>query len=68
MSIELNGKPAIRILARFIRSYRRKGKLSLLFDCEGDEVWFPNEFVKDEGQTILIEEWLYNAKVSKGEL
>jgi len=68
--LRLNEKPAIRIAARFIRSYKRKGATSLLFNCEGDEVWFPSNHVKSEDAegTLLIEEWLYNAKVGKGEL
>jgi hypothetical protein len=68
-NIRLNGKAAVRIAARYIRSFRRKGKVSKLFDCEGDEVWFPSEYIKDEGEgIILIEKWLYDAKVNNGEL
>ena len=67
--IRLNGKAAARIAARYIRSFKRKGKISKLFDCEGDEVWFPSEYIKEEVEgTILIEKWLYDKKVNNGEL
>ena len=67
--LRLNGKHAIKINARLIRSFSRKGKTSQLFDCEGDEVWFPSEFVKDNKDgTILVEKWLYDKKVEEGQL
>jgi hypothetical protein len=69
--LRLNGKPAVRINARHIRDYKRAGgKLSKLFDCEGDEVWFPDQCVKIEagGSTLLVEQWLYNKKVEDGQL
>ena len=69
--LRLNGKPSVRIKARHIRNYKRGGgKLQRLFDCEGDEVWFPDQFIQIEagGETILIEQWLYDKKVADGQL
>lgn len=67
--IRLNDKPAIRIKGYKIRSYKRDGKSSTLCNCEGDQIWFPDKYIKfEDGGTMLIEEWLYNAKVAKGEL
>lgn len=66
-NLRLNGKPAIRIAARKLRIFKRAGKTNILFDCEGDQVWLPGAFIKEEANgTILIEEWLYNAKVAEG--
>jgi hypothetical protein len=62
--LRLNGVPAIRIAAIKIRDYNK----SVLMDCEGDQVWLPLSKIKIEDKTILIEEWLYNAKVEAGEL
>lgn len=66
----LNKKPAVRINARYIARYKRKGKISWLFNCEGKQIWFPAKSVKKEasGTTILVEKWLYEDKVEKGEL
>jgi hypothetical protein len=69
--LRLNGKPAVRINAKHIRDYKGKGgKISKLFDCEGDEVWFPEQYVKIEngGNTLLIEQWLYDKKAEDGQL
>jgi len=63
--IRLNNVPAVRIAAKLIK----QGPNTVLMDCEGDEVWFPKKHVQiEEDGTMLIEEWLYNAKVRKGEL
>jgi hypothetical protein len=67
-NLRVNNKEAIRITARKIRSFKRQGKLSILFDCEGDEVWFPSAHIQQEDGTILIEKWLYDAKVKDGQL
>lgn len=70
-NLRLNDKPAVRINARHIRDYKRAGgKQSRLFDCEGDEVWFPAQCVKIElgDKTILVEKWLYDKKVADGQL
>lgn len=68
-NLRLNDKPAIRIAARRLRQFKRGGKTSILFDCEGDQVWFPEAYIKEEvGGTLLIEEWLYSRKVEEGSL
>lgn len=61
----LNNKPAIKIYGSFIRTY----KTSTLVNCEGDEVWFPTNRIEllHNGE-MLVEEWLYNAKVKEGKL
>lgn len=64
-NLRLNNIPAVKIKAEIIRVY---GK-NVLMDCEGDEVWFPGDRVEiNPNGTILIEEWLYNAKVKEGKL
>ena len=64
-NLRLNDIPAVRIAAKLIK----QGPNTVLMDCEGDEVWFPKKHIEiEKEQTMLIEEWLYNAKVSKGEL
>lgn len=58
-AFEVNGKPALKILARQIL---QKDK-AILFDCEGDEVWLPKSCVSIENsEIILIQEWLYKQK------
>lgn len=66
----LNDKPAVKIIGKKIREYKNcRGKVNILCDCEGDIVWFPSKHIQiNNDNTILIEEWLYNAKVAKGEL
>lgn len=69
--LRLNDKPAIRIEGTFIKAYKsiKTGKASVLCDCEGDEVWFPKQCISiNPDGTILVEEWLYKAKVEAGEL
>ena len=68
--LRLNGKPAVKINGLKIREYTNcRGKKNILCDCEGDLIWFPSKHIKlNDDATILMEEWLYNAKVSKGEL
>jgi len=69
--LRLNNKPAIKIAGTLIRGYKsiKTGKASILCDCEGDEVRFPKQYVKlNIDGTILIEEWLYRAKVEAAEL
>jgi hypothetical protein len=60
---------AVRINARKITMYKRRGKISYLFDCEGKEVWFPSENIKIEPDNkLLVERWLYERKIENGEL
>lgn len=63
--LRLNDKPAVKINGKEIRPYNN----STLVNCEGDEVWLPTDRIKiNSDGTILIEEWLYNAKVKEGKL
>lgn len=64
-NIRLNGKPAIKINAKKMWNWGE----STLMNCEGDQVYFPTKCIQinDDG-TMLIEEWLYNAKVKEGKL
>lgn len=65
-NLRINNHPAVKIKAEIIRVY---GK-SILMDCEGDEVWFPKDRVEINSSdgTMLVEEWLYIAKVREGRL
>lgn len=69
--LRLNNKPAIKIAGTLVRKFKahNTGKVSVLCDCEGDEVWFPAKCISiNSDGTILIEEWLYDAKIKAGEL
>lgn len=58
-SLEVNGKPAIRINAT--EKYRTS-KGGVLLDCEGDEHWFPASTIEvEDNGTVLIQEWKYDA-------
>lgn len=62
-------KNAVLINARKITMYKRKGKISYLFDCEGKEVWFPSENIKIKPDNkLLVERWLYDRKIENKEL
>ncbi|MBV5348890.1 hypothetical protein JZU61_04440 [bacterium] len=59
MLFEVNGKPAVKILAKQIKALDK----AILFDCEGDEVWLPKSSVqKIDDETIMVQEWIYNQK------
>ena len=53
-----------------IRSFTNcRGKKNILCNCEGDEVWLPAKHIKlNSDKTILIEDWLLNAKKEQGQL
>lgn len=65
---KLNGKEAVRVPARWLNNFRRKGKRSSLYLINNKEVWLPSQHVQDQNDEILIEKWLYNKKVENGEL
>lgn len=58
----VNDKPAVRIYAKVIldnKKYR-----SILFNCEGDQIWIPRTIVQvNKDDTILVQEWFYNEKL-----
>lgn len=63
--LKVNNVQAIRISGVLLRSVHK----SHCIDCEGDTVWFPKDRVTIEPNgTILVQEWLYNDKVARGEL
>jgi len=56
--LEVNGKPAIRMLAKEITRTNAGG---ILLDCEGDEHWFPLSTIEiEDDETVLVQEWKYN--------
>ena len=59
MPFVLNDKPAVKIFAKKLTETNK----SILFDCEGDQVWLPKNSIKIlTKDTILIEEWFYKQK------
>jgi translation initiation factor 2 alpha subunit (eIF-2alpha) len=56
---EVNGKPAIKIMAKVLA--RNQKNTAVLLDCEGDKKWFPLSVIKinSEQGTVLIQEWKY---------
>jgi hypothetical protein len=59
MLYEVNGKPAIKIKAKKLTTNRQK--TAALFDCEGDQKWFPLSVISynSKDETLLIQEWKY---------
>jgi hypothetical protein len=53
--LEVNGQPAIKIIATEVKRTNR----AVCLDCEGDVIWFPISTVKVEKETVLIQEWKY---------
>lgn len=63
--MNINGVAAVKINAKVLKIYQN----SILLNCEGDEVWFPTAHIKiNKDGTVLIEKWLYDAKVAEGKL
>jgi hypothetical protein len=57
--IEVNGKPAVRIVGTVVT----KLKNASLLDCDGDQEWFPNSTYKEYSNgTLEIQEWIYKKK------
>ncbi len=64
-NLRLNNKPAIKITAKKMWDWDK----STLMSCEGDRVWFPAKCIQvNSDGTMLVEEWLYKAKVKEGKL
>ena len=64
-NLRLNNKPAIKITAYKMWDWGN----STLMNCESDQVYFPKKCIQiNEDGTMLVEEWLYNAKVKEGKL
>ena len=68
MELRVNGTPAVKIYARFLRE--SSSGAAEQYSCEDDDVWFPKASVSynREEETLLVEKRLYDQKVAQGEL
>ena len=59
-TFRVKDKSAVKIFAKKIREQNK----SILFDCEGDKVWFPKSSVEIlDNETILLQESVYKEKI-----
>lgn len=58
----VNDKPAVRIYGTVILNDKKYK--SILFNCEGDQIWIPRSVVPiNKDNTILVQEWFYNQRL-----